>query len=65
MEKTAKNPFMGGHDCFEGRGESGDKNQYNLFGRHRGFKYLSFDNFFEKKTTILSKITAKNYFWGA
>ncbi len=26
LETTAKNPFMGEHDRFEGRGESGDKN---------------------------------------
>ncbi len=31
LEKTAKNPFVEGNDRFEGRGASGDKNQYNLF----------------------------------
>ncbi len=48
LEKTAKNLFVGGHDHFEGRGASGDKNQYNLFCRHRRFEYFSFNNFFEK-----------------
>ncbi len=40
LEKTAKNPFVGGHDRFEGRRASSDKNQYNLFGRYRRFEYL-------------------------
>ncbi len=31
LEETAKNPFVRGHDCFEGKRASGDKNQYNLF----------------------------------
>ncbi len=61
LEKTAKNPFVGGHNRFEGRGASGDKNQCNLFCRHRRFEYFSIDNFFEK--TIFSKIKAKNYFF--
>ncbi len=34
LEKTAKNPFVGGYGSFEGRGAPGDKNQYNLFCRH-------------------------------
>ncbi len=51
LEKTAKTPFVGvgGHDCFEGRGASGDKNQYNLFCWHQQrSEYFSFNNFFEK-----------------
>ncbi len=47
---------MGGHNHFEGKGMSGDKNQYNIFCMIRGFEYFSFDNFFKKKT-IFSKIT--------
>ncbi len=34
LEKTAKNPFVGGHEHFEGRGASGEKSQYNLFCSH-------------------------------
>ncbi len=49
LEKTAKNPFVGGHDGFEGRGASGKKNQYNFFCRHQRFEYFSSNNFFEKK----------------
>ncbi len=48
MEKIAKTPFVGEHDRFEGRAASGDKNQYNLFCRHRRSEYFSFNNFFEK-----------------
>ncbi len=55
LEKTAKNPFVGGHDCFEGKGASGDKNQYNLFGRHQRFEYFSFNNLFEKKYQYFPK----------
>ncbi len=62
-EKTAKNPFVEGRDRFEWRGTSDDKNQLHLFCTHRRFEYFSFNYFFEKKTTIFSKITAKNYFW--
>ncbi len=45
LEKTA---FVEGDDSFEGRGTSGDKNQYNLFCGHRRFEYFSFNNFLEK-----------------
>ncbi len=48
-EKTVKNQFVGGHDRFEEREASADKNQYNLFYRHCGLEYFSFNNFFEKK----------------
>ncbi len=30
LEKTAKNPFVRGHDRFEERGTPGDKNQYTF-----------------------------------
>ncbi len=62
LEKTAKNSFVGGHDRFEGRGASGDQNQYNLFDRHWGFVYFSFNNFFGKR--IFFKITGKIFFGG-
>ncbi len=48
LEKTLKNPFVRGHIRFEGRGAPGDKNQYNLFGRHRRFEYFLSNNFFKK-----------------
>ncbi len=47
-EKTGK-PFVWGHDHFEVKGASGDKNQYKIFCRKRGFKHFSFNKFFEKK----------------
>ncbi len=50
--KTAKTPFVAGHGRFEARGASSDKNQYNLFCRHRGFEYFSFNN--TSKKTIFS-----------
>ncbi len=62
-EKTVKNPFVGGHGRFERKGVPGDKNQYNLFCRHRSSKYFLPNNFLKKKKTIFSKIKAKNYFW--
>ncbi len=31
--KNCENPFVGGHDRFEGKRALGDKNQYNLFCR--------------------------------
>ncbi len=62
LEKTAKNPFVEGHGSFEGRGAPGDKNQYNLFYRHRRFEYFLSYNFFNKNN-IFQNI--KNYFWGA
>ncbi len=49
LEETAKNLFVGGHDRFEGRGASGDKNQYNLFCRYRRFEYFLSNNFLPKK----------------
>ncbi len=48
LEKTAKNPFVEGHNGFEGRGAYGDKNQFKLFCKHLRFEYFSFNNFFEK-----------------
>ncbi len=63
LEKTAKTPFVGGHGRFEGRRSPGDKNQYNLFCRHRRFEYFLSNNFFEKhiifqniSETLFSKI---------
>ncbi len=58
LEETAKNPFMEGHDLFEGRGASGDKNQYNIFCRYRRFEYFLSNNFFEK-TNIFQNICEK------
>ncbi len=55
LEKTAKNPFVGGHDRFQGRGTSGDKNQYNLFCRYRRFEYFLSNNFFEKTNVFQNK----------
>ncbi len=37
---------MGGHDHFEGKGVSDDKNQYKLFYKKLGFEYFSYNNFF-------------------
>ncbi len=63
FQKNCEKPFVGEHDHFKGEGASGDKNQCNLFCRKSGFEYFSFDDFFKKKkTTIFSKITAKNNF---
>ncbi len=65
-----KNPFVGGHDRFEGKGASGDKNQYNLFCRHPGFEYFSFKIFFSKKKQYFIKYRRKiifgghDHFWG-
>ncbi len=38
-----------GHDRFQGKGVSGDKNQYKPYCRKWGFKYFSLNNFFKKK----------------
>ncbi len=46
--KNYEEPFVGGHDHFEGMGAFRDKSQYNFFGRKWGFKYFSFDDFSEK-----------------
>ncbi len=59
LKKTAKNPFVGGHDPSEGKGASGDKNQCNLFCRHRRSEYFSFNNFFEKKNNIFQNNSEK------
>ncbi len=75
-----KSPFVGGHGRFEGRWASGDKNQYNLFCRHRRFEYFLSNNFFEKnnisKTSISQifcicswprkskNINITNFMWG-
>ncbi len=57
LEKTAKNPFVGGHGRFKRRGGPGDKNKYNLFCRHRRFEYFLSNNFFEKN--IFQNISEK------
>ncbi len=54
-EKNCKKPSKGGHGCFERKGASSDKNQYNLFGSKGGLKYFSLNNFFKKKKTYFSK----------
>ncbi len=48
--KNWEKPFEREHDCFEGKGASGDKNQYDsfFFCRKRGFEYSSFKNFLKK-----------------
>ncbi len=60
--KNCEKSLVGGHDHFEGKGASGDKNQYKLFCKKWGFEYFLHSNFFKK--TIFSKITAKNNIWG-
>ncbi len=69
LEKIGKKPFVGGHDCFEGRGTSCDKNQYNLFCRHLRSEYFSFKNFFERNNLFQNNIKklflgVHNHFWG-
>ncbi len=61
-----KKSFVGGHDWFERKGTSGDKNEYNLSCRKWNSEYFSSINFFKKKTkqTIFSIITMKNNFGG-
>ncbi len=63
LEETAKNPFVGGNDHFEGKGASGDKNQYILFCRYRRFEYFLSNNFF-KKNNIFQNIREKLFLWG-
>ncbi len=63
LEKTAKNPFVGGHDRFEVRGASGDKNQHILFCRHRRFKYFYLTTF-SKKNNIFQNIRKTFFLWG-
>ncbi len=60
-EKTAKNPFVGGYDRFEGRRASGHKNQYNLFCRVLNIFYFTI--FFEKNNIFHNN--AKINFWRA
>ncbi len=55
LEKTAKNLFVEGHDRFEGGGASGDKNQYNLFCRHRRFESFFILQLFLKKQYFQNK----------
>ncbi len=40
---------MGGHDHFERKGVSGNKNQYTLFWEKWNFGGFLFDSFFKKK----------------
>ncbi len=62
--KTAKNPFVGGHDRLKGRG--GVWRQKSTQPFFAGIEVLNIFNLtiFLKKT-IFSEITAKNYFWKA
>ncbi len=62
LEKTAKNPFVGRNGRFEGREAPGDKNQYNLFCRHRRFEYFLSNNFFEENNIFLNN--SEKLFWG-
>ncbi len=48
----SETPFLDGHNCFEGKGPSRNKNQYNLFCRKWGFEYFSL--FFEKTIFFLN-----------
>ncbi len=52
--KNCEKTFVGEHDHFEGKGVSGDKNQYNLFCGKWGFENFSFNNFFEKNNIFLN-----------
>ncbi len=63
FEKTTKNPVVGGHDSFEGRGAPGDKNQYNPFCRHRRFEYFLSNMVFEKNN-IFQNISEKLFLGG-
>ncbi len=63
LEKNAKNPFGGGHGRFEGRGAPGDKNECNLFCRHRRFEYFLSNNFFVKNN-IFQNISEKLFLEG-
>ncbi len=56
LEKTAKTPFAGGHDRFEGRGRQATKINITFFV---GIDVL---NIFHK--TIFFKVTAKIFFSG-
>ncbi len=47
--KNCEKPFVGGHNHFEGKGASGDKNQYELFCKKWGFKYFSYNIFSKEK----------------
>ncbi len=62
--KNCEKPFVGEHGHFEGKGMTSDKNQHKLFCKKWGFEYFSYNNLKKKTTTIFSKITAKNNFWG-
>ncbi len=64
LEKTAKNQFVEGQDHSEGRGRLVTKINIIFFV---GIDVLNIFHLitFSKKKTIFSKITAKNYFWGA
>ncbi len=59
--KNCEKPFTRGHDHFEGKGSSGDKNQYKLFCKKWDFKDF-YKTIFSKKK--ISKINAKSNFWG-
>ncbi len=63
LEKTAKNPFMGGHDRFEGRRRLVTKFNITFFVGIDVFNIFHSTTFSRK--TIFSKITAENYFWVA
>ncbi len=65
LEKIGKTPFVGGHNHFEGRKTSGDKNQYNLFV---GISILNifYLTTFSKKSNVFQNVIEKLlfFFWG-
>ncbi len=61
LEKTAKNPFVGGHGSFEGRGHLGTKINITFFV---GIDVLNifYLTIFSKKNNIFQKISEKLFF---
>ncbi len=62
LKKTAKIPFVGGQDCFKGKGRLATKINIIFFVGIDVLNIFYLTSF--SKKTIFSKITAKNYFWG-
>ncbi len=62
LEKIEKNPFVGGHDHFEGRGRLAIKINITFFVGINVLNIFHLTTFSKKKKN--SKITVKNYFWG-
>ncbi len=60
LEKTAKNPFVRGHDRFERRGRLATKINVTFFVGIDVLNIFHLTTFLKK--TIFSKIKANNYF---